>query len=136
METITLTARDWTVLHLLADGSASKQLASTTEDSFDLTDRLPLLVENGLLWERDDGKYALTESGYRVLETPVDGSGASRIDAPEHVREAIVERDRQPSREEAVFDSVAFLQYWGEATESELMADGSLASPRFEIEGF
>lgn len=123
MGTIILTALDTTVLHLLADAPASSdQLAETVEYSpSDLADRLAELEENGLLWERDDGTYVLTESGTRVLDVPADGSTDSRIDAPDHVQQAIQDLDLRADREEAVFDAVAFLQYWGEATKSELI---------------
>lgn len=137
MGTITLTRRDRAVLHVLADAPAdSEQLAAAIEYSAsasDLADRLEELGENGLLWERDDGTYALTESGTRILEMPVDGSADSRIDAPDHLREAITELDLRPERVEAVFDAVAFLQYWGEATESELI-DGIYSENPVEYE--
>lgn len=125
MGTITLTERDRSVLRVLADAPASSErLAEEIEYSdsdSELTDRLGELAENGLLWERDDGTYALTESGSRALETPMDRSGDSRIDAPDHLRKAIAALDLRPERAEAVFDAVAFLQYWGEASESELI---------------
>jgi biotin operon repressor len=135
MGTITLTARDMTVLRLLADAPASSNhIAETVEYSrSELTDRLEELAENGLLWERDDGKYTLTESGIRVLDVPADGSTDSRIDAPDHVRQAIKDIDLRADREEAVFDAVAFLQYWGEATENELI-DGIYSENPAEYE--
>ena len=123
MGTITLTARDTTVLQLLADAPADDdQLAETVEYSrAELEDRLEELAENGLLREREDGTYALTESGSRVLDVPADGSTDSRIDAPDDVTQAIEALDLRPDREEAVFDAFAFLHYWGEASESELI---------------
>lgn len=123
MGTITLTERDRSVLRVLADAPASSErLAGEVEYSTsDLAERLQELAENGLLWERDDGTYALTESGSRALETPMDRSGDSRIDASDHLREAIAALDLRPERAEAVFDAVAFLRYWGEASESELI---------------
>lgn len=123
MGTITLTARDTTVLQLLADAPATgDQIAETIEySSSELTDRLEELAENGLLWEREDGTYALTESGSRVLDVPADGSTDSRIDASDEVTQAIEGSDLRPDREEAVFDAFAFLHYWGEASESELI---------------
>lgn len=135
MGTITLTTLDTTVLHLLATAPASSdQLAETVEYSpSELADRLEKLEKNGLLWERDDGVYVLTESGTRVLDVPADGSTDSRIDAPDHVRQAIEELDLRADREEAVFDAVAFLQYWGRVTESELI-DGIYSERPAEYE--
>jgi DNA-binding PadR family transcriptional regulator len=135
MGTITLEALDTTVLRLLDDDPASgDELATAVEHSYtELTDRLEELAENGLLRERDDGMYALTESGTRVLDVPADGSTDSRIDAPDHVRQAIKGLDLRADREEAVFDAVAFLQYWGSATESELI-DGIYSENPAEYE--
>jgi biotin operon repressor len=135
MGTITLEALDTTVLRLLDDAPASgDQLATAVEHSrSELADRLEELEENGLLQERDDGTYALTESGTRVLDVPADGSTDSRIDTPDHVRQAIKELDLRTDREEAVFNAVAFLQYWGDATESELI-DGIYSENPAEYE--
>lgn len=123
MESITLAPRDTALLHLLADAPASSDhLAEIVEYSRpELTDQLAAFEENGLLWKQADETYALTESGSRVLAVPADHGVDSRIDAPRRVCQAITKQDLRPDREAAVFDAVAFLQYWGEATESELI---------------
>jgi biotin operon repressor len=135
MGTITLEALDTTVLRLLDDAPASgDELATAVEHSrSELADRLEELEENGLLREREDGTYALTKSGTRVLDVPADGSTDSRIDAPTHVQQAIKGLDLRADREEAVFDAVAFLQYWGDTTESELI-DGIYSENTAEYE--
>ncbi len=123
MGSITLAPHDTALLHLLADApSSSDHLAEIVEDPRpELTDQLAAFEENGLLWKQADETYALTESGSRVLAVPADHGVDSRIDAPRRVCQAITKQDLRPDREAAVFDAVAFLQYWGEATESELI---------------
>lgn len=132
---VTLTERDKTVLRRLIDDPATvERLVGTAEyDRSELTERLSAMEENGLVRRGDDGAYALTESGRRVLEAPASGAADNRIDVPEHVQAAIDALDLRADREEAVYNAFAFLRYWGEATESEIV-DGIYSENPVEYE--
>ena len=108
----TLRARDAAVASL-ADG------ANCTPEY--LENRLPELEDNGLVERIEDDVYALTANGERVLAATPAGTRDDRIDTPPDVERAIESFDLGPDREAAVRNAFAFLHYWGEATDAELV---------------
>lgn len=123
MVTLTLSGREKSVLRRLAEDPTSVEaLVEAVEyDHSELTERLTAMEENGLVRQGDDDSYALTESGRRVLEAPATGEADSRIDVPDRVQAAIDALGLRADREEAVYNAFAFLRYWGEATENEIV---------------
>ncbi|MFC6963152.1 winged helix-turn-helix domain-containing protein [Halocatena marina] len=120
---LTLTTRDRIVLRLLAEAPVScNEIAATVEwSATDLEGRLESLEENGLLWERDNGTYTLTGSGFRVLETSGSDNRDCQIDVSDQIQQTIGELNLRPDRAKAVQSAAAFLQYWGQASESEII---------------
>lgn len=116
-----LTATDERVLAALADAPAGVDAIATRIDEPPerVAERLSAMADNELVVE--DGEYRLTDSGRRVLDAPGDGTADDRIDVPDDVRAAIEALDFRPDREDALLAAVAFVRYWGEASESELI---------------
>lgn len=121
MGTDTLTEWDRQLLRGLSTGPQTpRELAESVDhDPEPLADRLDVLAESGVV-RQTDRTYELTDSGRRVLAAPGDGSADERIDIPVAVERELGSRDVDEPCTAAVRAAYAFLQYWGEATESEL----------------
>lgn len=118
----TLDERDRAILERLHGGPAdAESLVDTANASAeDIRDRLSRLADNGLV-ERVEGGFALTDDGERVVAASPAGVRDNRIDTPDAVEAAIESLDLRPDRADAVRDAFAFLHYWGEASERELV---------------
>lgn len=123
MGNLDLTPSDEAVLRALASepATADDLVAVADYERDELEVRLVAMADNGLVRERESGRYELADSGHRVLESPGDGTADSRIDVPDAVEDAIAAMDLRQDREEALVNVVAFLRYWGEATASEVI---------------
>lgn len=123
MVTITLDERDSAILTALSRGDATiESLADGVTCPPDyLRDRLPELADNGLVRRVDDDVYTVTANGKRVLAGSPAGTMDDRIDTPAPVEREIRSFELRPDREEAVRNAYAFLHYWGEAVESEII---------------
>ena len=86
----------------------------------DLRERLAEFADNGLVRERDDGRYERTESGRRLLVT-AGGRMDEAVDTGPDVEAAIEAADLAPDAADAVRGAYAFLRYWGEATVDEIV---------------
>jgi hypothetical protein len=120
MGTDTLTETDLQLLQQLSDAPERR---STLEARFadcpePVDDRLAVLVDSGLI-RQADVTYELTESGRRALAAPGDGTADSRIDVPPDVETELQDLDVDGACMKGVRAAYAFLEYWGEATESE-----------------
>ena len=120
---ITLDERDKAALERLRRGDAD---VASLADSADcrpeyLRERLPELADNGLVERVDEDVYSLTANGARVLAATPAGTQDNRIDTPPEVERKIESFGLPPDGEEAVRNAFAFLHYWGEATESEII---------------
>jgi predicted transcriptional regulator len=120
---ITLDERDRATLERLRRGEATiESLTDSVDCSVEyLESRLPELADNGLVERGAGEEYALTANGERVLAATPAGTRDDRIDTPPEVEAAIASFDLRPDREEAVRNAFAFLHYWGEASESEVV---------------
>lgn len=121
--TNTLDERDRTVLEALfrerADESALAERLDGDPDA--LAERLAALAGNGLIERAAGGAYTLSDSGRRILLASPTGALDDRIDTPSADEEAIESWDLRADRADAVRAALAFLRYWGEATESEIV---------------
>lgn len=117
----TLTERDRRLLRRLSTGPrTSESIADHVGDKpEELADRLDVLADSGVV-RRVDGTYELTDSGRRVLAVPGDGSADEQIDVPVAVERELGSQAIDEPCAAAIRASYAFLQYWGEATASEL----------------
>lgn len=86
-----------------------------------LTDRLADLADNGLVYDLGDDLYARTESGRRVLVASAAGTADERIDTSPEVEQTISEFDLRADEADAVRHVFAFLRYWGQVTEEEII---------------
>lgn len=122
MASNTLDERDRAILEHLHGGPAdAESLAGTANASAEsLQDRLSRLADNSLV-ERVEGGFALTDDGERVVAASPAGVRDNRIDTPDDVEAAIESLDLRPDRADAVRDAFAFLHYWGEASEREIV---------------
>lgn len=120
MGTDTLTETDQQLLRKLLDDPQSRQTLETrlADSPEPVADRLEALVDSGLV--RRTEKYELTESGRRVLAAPDDGSADYGIDMSPAVEAELRSLDVDEASVSAVRAVYAFLEYWGEATASEL----------------
>ncbi|KTG10894.1 hypothetical protein AUR64_06850 [Haloprofundus marisrubri] len=105
--------------------------------------RLALLADNDLVRELDDGggsddgddsggnsddvddenaRYALTESGRRVLQSPNTAAADEAVDLPPNVREALSQASVGVDCTETLKHAFTFLREWGEVTIPELKA--------------
>lgn len=128
MENVTLDDRDLAVLERLLTGAADVDAlaAAAGADADALRERLPELVDNGLIERRSGGEYALTDDGARVIDATAAGARDDRIDTPPAVEGRVLAFDLPPDRESAVRGAFTFLQYWGDATADEIV-DGVYA---------
>lgn len=119
----TLDERDRVVLELLHEGGedAESLADSVTESAESLRERLSELADDGLVESTDDGGYALTANGERVVAASGDGTMDNRIDTPPEVEREIESFDLPPDGTEAVRDAFAFLHYWGTASAGEII---------------
>ncbi|WP_129114541.1 hypothetical protein [Halegenticoccus tardaugens] len=122
MATDTLTEADRDALAALLDGPADASALASRTDSVpdDLAERLAFFEDNGLVRERDDGRFELTDSGRRIVLAPGDGSADDDIDLPDRVRRTLAALGLRADLLDAVRHAFAFLAYWGEATAAEL----------------
>lgn len=86
-----------------------------------VSDRLAELADSGLVRELDDGRYARTESGRRVLVASAAGTADERVDTTPEVERAIEGLDLRADEADAVRHVYAFLRYWGRVTEEEIV---------------
>lgn len=140
MSNITLDDRDLAVLATIRRERATVEtLAEALQyPPDDLRERLAELEDNDLLRpagsDSDSGfgsdsdpnfanaeEYELTPSGMRVLATSRPGSSDERIDTPAPVQRRLEASDLRPDEEDAVRGAFAFLRYWGEATDAEIV---------------
>lgn len=117
-----LEERDKRILALLGTRvrSISSLAASLEVPSEELDERLADLADNGLVYDRGDGRYERTESGRRVLVTST-GIVDERIDTSPAIERAIDAFTLRPDEADAVRHAFAFLRYWGRVTEEELV---------------
>lgn len=89
----------------------------------ELSARLRDLADNALVYDLGDGQFQRTESGRRVLVASGSDGGAvdNRIDTSEEVERALAELDLPPDEADAVRSAFAFVRYWGDATDDEIM---------------
>ena len=83
--------------------------------------RLADLADNGLVYDLDDDRYTRTESGRRVLVASAAGTADERIDTSPEVERTIDEFDLRADEADAVRHAFAFLRYWGQVTEEEII---------------
>lgn len=123
MGTITLDDRDEAILARLRAGNADVgSLAAAVDcDGEYLRDRLPELADNGLVLRVHSDVYAITANGERTIDSAADGTTDDRIDTPPAVEDALESFDDRADRTDAVRSAFAFLRYWGEAIESEIV---------------
>lgn len=121
MDANKITEEDRTILRSVDAGhdDATAIADEVGSDRATVRERLDVMVENGLLCETS-GSFELIDSGRRLLQAPGDGSADDRIDVPESVERELAALDLTEDEVAAVRGSVSFLQYWGEATESEI----------------
>jgi len=117
----TLTERDRQLLRRLAAGPRTPEslTEAVDEEPERIAERLDVLADSGVV-RRIDETYELTDSGRRVLAAPGDGSADERIDVPVAVERELGSRSLGEPCAAAVRATYAVLQYWGEATASEL----------------
>jgi len=129
--TAELSDADCAILRRLATGESDPAALGDDE----VRERLSQLADNGLV-SREEGEYALTPSGRRVLETRGDEPADGTDDLPTDVNRAIAAFDLRPDAEEAVRQAARFLRNWGEATASEIVDGVYSESPAgWEDEG-
>lgn len=116
--TAKLTDADCAILRQIAAGESDP--AALGDDADEVTERLSQLANNGLV-SREEGEYALTPSGRRVLEAHGDEPADDTDDLPTDVDLAIAAFDLRPDAEEAVRRAARFLRNWEEATASEIV---------------
>ena len=87
----------------------------------ELSIRLDVLAENGLVDRRPDGRFERTESGRRVLVAHATGDIDERIDTSPAVEDTLESSDLRPDEREAVRRAFAFLRFWGEVSEAEIV---------------
>lgn len=123
MVTITLDDHDRAILSRLYQGNADvASLAESVDcDEGYLRERLPELADNGLVLRVHSDVYRITANGKRTIAASPEGTMDNRIDTPPDVERAIESFTLRPDREEAVRNAFAFLHYWGEATEGEII---------------
>lgn len=123
MGTITLDDRDEAILAHLHQGEADvDSIAESVDCGRDyLRDRLPELADNGLVLRVRDDVYEITANGERTITASPAGELDERIDTPPEVNQRIASFDLRPDKEEAVRNAFGFLQYWGTATEGEII---------------
>ena len=119
--TLDLTDADLTLLRGLRRGrrSAPDLASAVGSDGAAVGRRLSELADNALVDEHE-GRYELTESGRRVLESPGDGDADERIDTPEAVERELASFDLPPDAEDAVRNAFTDLRSRGRATPEEL----------------
>lgn len=119
----TLDERDKAVLeHLQGREIDVESLAeSVSESAESVRERLPRLLDNGLVERTDGDSYTLSANGERLITASPAGTLDNRIDTPPEVEREIEAFDLPPDREDAVRDAFAFLHYWGKASESEII---------------
>ncbi|MFD1641076.1 hypothetical protein [Halohasta litorea] len=117
----TLTEQDRRLLRRLSTGpqTAGSLAAHAADDPDRLADRLDVLADSGVV-RRTDETYELTDSGRRVLAAPGDGSADGWIDVPLAVERELGSQTIDEPCAAAIRAAYGFLQYWGEATASEL----------------
>jgi len=117
-----LDERDLAVLAWLGrEGADVESLAERTPyDPEFLRDRLPDLVDNGLV-QRVDDVYRTTANGKRAIAGSPAGTMDDRIDTPPAVERRIESFDLRADREESLRKAFAFLRYWGAATGGEII---------------
>lgn len=120
---ITLDDRDEEILRHLRRSSADVgDLANALGCSSDyLESRLPALADNDLVTRTDDGGFAITDSGRRAIAGTPAGRMDDRLDTPDPVESRIRSYDLRADREAAVRGAFAFLRYWGDALEAEIV---------------
>ena len=82
--------------------------------------RLSALVDEGLVRATDDGTYALTASGHRLLRTRADDPSMDP-DVPAAVDLVVSSFDLRVDAEDALRRSAVFVKNWGAVTTSELV---------------
>ena len=85
-----------------------------------LEGRLAELADDGLVYDRGDGRFERTESGRRVLVASATGADDERIDTTPAVEAALESLALRPDEADALRHAFALLRYWGRATEAEI----------------
>ncbi|WP_254536805.1 hypothetical protein [Halomarina litorea] len=131
----TMTDADLAVLAALRGGDVPRAALDGRVDlpPATLGERLAFLTDNGLVRERDEGEFALTDSGRQVLGGPGDGTGDNSLDAPPDVVRALEARDLRADHIDAVCAAFAFLRFWGRATAAEVR-DGVFSEVPLDFE--
>ena len=86
-----------------------------------LEGRLAELADDGLVYDRGDGRFERTESGRRVLVASATGTDDERIDTTPAVEAALESLALRPDEADAVRHAFAMLRYWGRVTEAEIV---------------
>ena len=112
-------------LHVLAlFGTRTRALSDVAGDlgvpATDLVERLAGLADNGLVYDRGDGRYERTESGRRVLVASATGADDERVDTTPEVERALDASNLRPDEADAVRHAFALVRYWGRVTEAEI----------------
>lgn len=107
---------------VLRDGPLSvADLSSEVQvERSEIRERLTCLQDDGLVTGESERTVSLTVHGRRVLDAPGTGAVDDRIDTSPAVERELESFDLPPDEEDAVRSAYAFLEYWGDATESEL----------------
>lgn len=107
---------------LEAGGDRPDQLTAAVDASADaIADRLAQFEDNGLVNELADGRYELTESGRRVLDSPATAGADERIDTPEDVDRALAAQELRADAEAAVRNAFVLLRNRGDASPVEIV---------------
>ena len=113
---------DLGLLRELSKGEAdSNALAEATGRSAETVERrLSALVDEGLVETTDDGAYALTASGHRLLRARPDDP-AMEPDVPAAVDLVVSSFDLKVDAGDALRRSAVFVRNWGAVTASEIV---------------